>query len=161
MVPGISLWFGAANAGIDPAMIVGVVDVPVRRSRQNALGAEDVPLAGPLLVYVKLQRLRSRRILHIEIGVVHKVRCAVVRAEVLPPDGIGIRRRTADVELQRASIQRRGSHGVHRVRRGRTSAAGAGAARARLPAAGTDVGISLPKGQRTGQEQECETKNGE
>src|SRR5581483_349212 len=91
--------------------------------------------AAQRLVYVELQRLRRRRVLEVEIQVVHEMRRSALRAKLLPPQRVVIRRDGHELELHAASVERRRRDVLrHRIPGHRSGAIGARAAVAAGPA---------------------------
>src|SRR5579859_2227899 len=107
MVPLISRGRRAGDAGVDPAMPGSVPNVPRVRAFDVALRAEDKFIHAVGLVDVELQRLGHARVGEVKVHVILEVSYAVVAAQLLPPQGIGVRRAAADGELHGSAAQGR------------------------------------------------------
>src|SRR5687768_5011112 len=135
-MPGIGLGYRTRDAGRLPRPVVGVVNLPGLRILVVTLGPVDVLSIVYRVVYIELQRLRSRRVLDVVVELVAEVINAVIGAELFPPQCVGVGSAAAEEELGRAAVLGRAAHApLHGVLGDRTAAVGAGAGATRLPAA--------------------------
>ena len=134
VVPLVRRWCGTSDAGLNPVPVVRIVNVP-GMAPETALRAENELLSVERLVNIELQRLRSGRILQIEVKVIDEVAGARVCAELSPPQGIGVRVAPTQEEFGGPAIYRGRRYVLLHGEDGDAAiAACAGAYRAVLPA---------------------------
>src|SRR5262252_1625490 len=98
MVPLVGCRHGTSYPGRTPGVARRVPDVPLAITLDVALGSENEFHAARGLIGVKFEGLRKLRCSQVEIQIVLEMGLSVVRAELLPPNGVRVRRSAADVE---------------------------------------------------------------